>query len=143
VREEDATKDPALEQEWIRQDSVIYGALIGIGVVLVQPFLTVASLDLSARICVVAFAVAIPLLAALVMVNQQEVFRHRATASWAVRVTRVVAQTTAFAGVVAGFWHILWIAGVAMLVFGLVGVMVHSAGIVRLERQAGEPPGRG
>jgi hypothetical protein len=42
-------------------------------VVLVQPFLTAPSLDRSATICVVAFSVAIPLLAALVLVNRQEV----------------------------------------------------------------------
>jgi hypothetical protein len=35
--------------------------------------------------------------------------------------------------VVAGFWHILWIAGVGMLVGGIVGVAVHSAGFTRLE----------
>jgi hypothetical protein len=32
--------DPAQEQEWLRQNNLIYGGLIGIGVVLVQPFLT-------------------------------------------------------------------------------------------------------
>jgi hypothetical protein len=51
------------EQEWLRQLSLIYGGLILIGVYLVQPFLTAASLDLSAKVCVVAFSVAIPLLA--------------------------------------------------------------------------------
>jgi hypothetical protein len=49
--------DPAQEQEWLRQNNLIYGGLIGIGVVLVQPFLTAASLDLSATICVVAVLV--------------------------------------------------------------------------------------
>ena len=39
-----------------------------------------------------------------------------------VEVTKVVAQTCAFAGVVAGFWHILWIAGVGILAGGLVAV---------------------
>jgi hypothetical protein len=52
--------------------------LIGIGVVMIQPFLTAASLDLTAKICVIAFSVAISLLAALVLVNRQEVFRGRA-----------------------------------------------------------------
>jgi hypothetical protein len=33
----------------------------------------------------------------------------------------VVAQNLAFVGVVAGFWHITWIAGVGMLAGGLVG----------------------
>jgi hypothetical protein len=42
-------------------------------VVLVQPFLTAPSLDRSATACVVAFSVAIPFLAALVLVNRQEV----------------------------------------------------------------------
>jgi hypothetical protein len=67
-------QDPRQVQEWLRQNNLIYGGLIAIGVALVQPFLTAASLDLSARICVVA-----------------------------------------------GFWHILWVAGEAVLVSGLAG----------------------
>jgi hypothetical protein len=114
--------DPAQEQEWLRQNNLIYGGLIGIGVVLVQPFLTAASLDLSATICVVAFSVAIPLLAALVLVNRQEVFRRRVTKAVTVEVARVVAQLCAATGVVAGVWHIRWIAGVGVLVAGLVGI---------------------
>jgi hypothetical protein len=140
-------QDPEQEQEWVRQNNLIYGALIGIGVVMVQPFLTAASLDLPAKICVVAFSVAIPLLAALVLVNRQEAFRRRRTRSVLVSMTQVVAETCASAGVVAGFWHILWIAGVGMLASGLVAVAVHSAGYVRLERdqeatpQEAEEPG--
>ena len=42
-------EDPELEQEGIRQNNLIYSGLIGIGVVMVQPFLTAASLDLSAK----------------------------------------------------------------------------------------------
>jgi hypothetical protein len=114
--------------------------LIGIGVVMIQPFLTATSLDLTAKICVVAFSVAIPLLAALVVVNRQEVFRGRATPSVLASTARVVAQGSAFTGVVAGFWHILWIAGVGMLAFGVVGIGVHSAGWWRLERDRLEPP---
>ncbi|MCI0633590.1 MAG: hypothetical protein L0206_06700 [Actinobacteria bacterium] len=51
---------------------MIYGGLIGIAVVMVQPFLTAPSLDASATVCIVAFSVAIPLLAALVMADRQE-----------------------------------------------------------------------
>jgi hypothetical protein len=130
----------AKSREWIRQNNLIYGGLIGIGVVMVQPFLTAASLDLSAKICVVAFSVAIPLLAALVLVNWQEAFRRRVTKSVSVEIARVVAQLCAFVGVVAGFWHILWIAGVGMLASALVGVGVHSAGHVRLERDQQATP---
>ena len=103
--------------------------------------------DLSAKICVVAFSVAIPLLAALVLVNRQELFRRRMTKSVLVDTVRTVAQLCAFTGVVAGFWHILWIAGVGMLAGGLVAVAVQSVAFWRLERQqkaspqGGEEPG--
>ena len=95
-------QDTQQEQEWLRQLNLIYSGLIGIGVVMIQPFLTAASLDLTAKICVVAFSVAIPLLAALVVVNRQEVFRGRATPSVLASTARVVAQASAFTGVVAG-----------------------------------------
>jgi hypothetical protein len=62
------------------------------------------------------------------------------TRSVLVEIARVVAQVCAFVGVVAGFWHILWIAGVGMLASGLVGVAVHSAGYVGLERDQEPPP---
>jgi hypothetical protein len=119
--------------EGLRQQGAIYGGLIGIAVVMVQPFLIATSLDTSATICIVAFSVAIPVLAALVMVNRQEVFRGRRTPSVTIIVTQSIAQLAAFLGIVAGFWHITWVAGVGMLGAGLVAVLVHSAGWWRLE----------
>ena len=88
------TQDPELQQEWIRQDNLAYGGLIAIGLVLVQPFVGGASLDTSGMICVVAFAIAIPLLAALVLVNRQETLRHRRTSS---RTVVVVARHSRWA----------------------------------------------
>jgi hypothetical protein len=99
----------------------------------VEPFLTAPSLDASATISILAFAVAIPLLAALVMVNRQEAFRCRRTPSVMVTIAQAVAQSAAFVGIVAGFWHITWVAGVTFLVAGLVAVGIHSAGFWRLE----------
>jgi hypothetical protein len=127
------TQDQELQQEWIRQDNLTYGGLIAIGLVLVQPFVGGASLDTSGMICAVAFAIAIPLLAALVMVNRQETFRRRRTSSRTVPVARATAQLCASVGLVAGFWHIHWIAGVGVLVSAIVAVGVHSAGFSRLE----------
>jgi hypothetical protein len=112
---------------------LIYGGLILIGLYMVQPFLTAPSLDVSAKVSIIAFSVAIPLLAALVVVNRQEAFRGRLTPSVTVTVARVVAQGAAFVGIVAGFWHITWVAGVTFLAAGFVAVGIHSAGYVRLE----------
>jgi hypothetical protein len=100
-----------MTQEVLGQLGLIYGGLILIGVYRVQPFLTAPSLDASAKVTIVSFAVAIPLLAALVMVNRQEAFRGRLTTSRIVAVTRVVAQNCAFVGIVAGFWQ----AGIGIL----------------------------
>jgi hypothetical protein len=91
-------RDPKQVQEWLRQNNLIYGGLIAIGVAMVQPFLTAASLDLSATICIVAFSVAIPLLAAPLLINRQEAFRRRATKSVLVAIAQVVAQVCAFVG---------------------------------------------
>jgi hypothetical protein len=117
---------------WLRQLSLIYSGLI-IGVYLVAPFLTAASLDLPAKVCVVAFSVAIPLLAA----GDRQPAGGLPSACDHVRPCHHCVggrANLAFVGVVAGFWHITWIAGVGMLAGGLVGVAVHSAGYTRLER---------
>jgi hypothetical protein len=127
-------QDPVLGEEWLRQENLIYGALMAIGIVMVQALLPYP-LDTSAMTCVLAFAVAIPLLAALIMVNRQEQFRRRRTNSRTVAGARAVAQGAAFLGLVAGFWHLHWIAGAAVLASSLVAVGVHSAGFTALELQ--------
>ena len=48
----------------------------------------------------------------------QGAWLERAADSVLVRVTQSAALLLAFAGVVAGFWHIMWIAGVGILVSG-------------------------
>ena len=94
------SRQPGLEQEGIRQNNLMYGGLIGIGIVMVQPFLSVSSLDLSAWICVVAFSLAIPLLAGLVLVAHQEAFIGRASGSKLVTIAQSVAVFFAFLVVV-------------------------------------------
>ena len=119
--------------ESLRQNGVIYGGLIGIAVVIIQPFLAAASLDTAATISIIAFAVAVPLLAALVLVNRQEVFRRRRTSSMMVTGAESVGLAAACVGVVAAFWHISWVAGVCILASGVAAMGVHSAGWWKLE----------
>lgn len=80
-----------------------------------------------------AFAVSIPLLAALLVLNRQEEFRRRASKSTAVALAKAIAQGSAFAGIAAGFWHISTIAGIAFLAMGCVALGVHGSGYVHLE----------
>ncbi|RZT11888.1 hypothetical protein EV649_7543 [Kribbella sp. VKM Ac-2569] len=130
---EDAKADPAVQEEWIRQSNLIYGGLAAAGLVVVQPFLTASPLDLTAKICVIAFAVSIPLLAALLVLNRQEAFRRQVSRSRLVSVAKAVAEGSAFVGLTAAFWHISTIAGIAFLLVGFFAVGVHSAGYTKLE----------
>jgi hypothetical protein len=127
-----AQPDPAQQREWLGQGNLIYGGLITVGVLIVQPFLTATSLDLAATISVIAFAVSIPILAALMLVNREETFRGRRTPSKLVAIGNGVGQSAAFIGIVAAFWHITWIAGVVVLVSSFVAMGIHSAGWFRL-----------
>ena len=130
---EAATSDPAAQQEWIRQSNLTYGGLGAAGLVVVQPFLTAQPLDLAATICVVAFAVSIPLLAALLVLNLQEEYRHRVTRSRLVSFAKAVAQGSAFVGIAAAFWHISIVAGIVFVLVAFFAVGVHSSGYMQLE----------
>jgi cobalamin synthase len=131
------SQNPEVQEEWVRQNRLGYAGLVAVGLVMIQPFLAARSLDVAGYVCVVAFAVAIPLLAALILVAHQEMFRHRPSNSRLVSATKVIAQACAFTGMVAGFWHIDWVAGIAALAAGFCAVFVHSAGVARLEGLTG------
>jgi O-antigen/teichoic acid export membrane protein len=133
--------DTGLQQELQRQDTLIYGGLIAGCVAFMQPFLSAPALDLAATVAVVAFSIAIPLLGALLMVNQQAAYRHRRAEARVLSVTKVVGQGLAVLGLAAAFWHVLWIAGVAVIVGGLVAVTIHAQGFIRLEEPRPPSPG--
>jgi hypothetical protein len=128
---------PEAQAEGLRQNGVIYGGLVGVCVLTIQPFLSETELDTSATVSLLAFAVAIPLLAALVMVNLQEVFRGRRTTSAAVTVAQSLAQFAAVVGIAAALWHATWVAGATFVGVAVVAVGVHSAGFWRVESPRG------
>src|SRR5262245_55614874 len=55
--DERMTIDRAQEREWIRQNNLANAGLIGAALIIVQPFLNAARLDVTGKICVVSFAV--------------------------------------------------------------------------------------
>ncbi|NNC11603.1 hypothetical protein HII28_06895 [Planctomonas sp. JC2975] len=137
--------DPAYGEELIRQNNRTYAALVGAGLILIQPFVGSARLDAAGLVCVIGFAVAIPLLAGLILLNAQESFRHRTTRSMMVTVAQQAALGAAFIGVAGAFWHIEWIAGVVVIVAAAAAIAVHSVGWTRLERDSAKAarPGQG
>lgn len=124
------------EREWLKQDKIIYGALAGSALILLQPFLNNGRLDdMAAKVMVIAFAISIPLLAALILLNEEERFRKHIPDSKLVSMARVLGQGGAFVGIVAAFWHVSQTAGICVLVASIFGMAVHSAGYYKLLKE--------
>ncbi|GHO45586.1 hypothetical protein [Ktedonospora formicarum] len=122
------------KESWLQQNNLTYAGLIGIGVVIVQSFITAPSLDLPSTICVVAFSLAIPLLAVLLMLNQLQSQRHYTASSPYISIAKTIGLLGACVGVVAALWHMLWIAGVMVMVSGIMGLAIYTGYYKRLEQ---------
>lgn len=131
--EKESKSDPVVVGGWLRQNNLILGGLIGVGTVFVQPFLTAPELNLASQVCVIAFAVSIPLLAALILVNAHEKEYERLCDSRTVAIARPVALLSGVVGLAAGFWEISENAALTLIVSGIVAGGVHSAGYARLD----------
>ena len=131
--EQELRREPGLADEWLRQNNLMYGGLVGISVVLAQPLITDAAPSPLGLTSLILFAVAIPMLAALIMLNWQELYRHRLASSRSVTVARSLAMGTAFAGIVTTFWDVSWIAGAVLLGSAFVAMLVHGAGYSGVE----------
>ncbi len=58
-----------LQEAWIRESRAILGGLIGISIVIVQALIAIKATDLPAVIAVLAFAIALPMMGTLIMLN--------------------------------------------------------------------------
>ena len=124
---------PAVKQEWLKQDKLTYGGLIAAGLVLIQPFLNPGTYaGTSAKVAVFSFAIAFPILAALILLNEEETFRKHPSSSKLVAIARFIGQDAAFIGIVAAFWHIDMVAGICVLGASVIGMSAHSAGYTKL-----------
>jgi len=117
-----------------------HAGLIVLSVYLVQPFITATSLDLTSTICVVAFSLSLPLMAFLLMVNRLGSLYRDASHPWYIRVAKSLGIPSACVGVVAALWHMTWIAGVVVMVGGILGLAAQSAFYSRLARALGFSP---
>ncbi|MFD9943577.1 hypothetical protein ACFWYW_05755 [Nonomuraea sp. NPDC059023] len=132
-----STKDWKRKETWLDQDNLIYAGFIAIGIVLVQPFLTVAELDVAALVCVLSFSVAIPLLAVLTMINQLRKTHRFLGSTPLLNIAKSVGPLTSCVGVVAAFWHMSWIAGLVLLASGTVAVIAYGGFFSVLPREMG------
>jgi hypothetical protein len=114
------------QEKWIRELDLIYLGLITIGAIIVQPFIMAQSLDVSARICILAISLALPLLAFLVLINQVRSLYHIAFEPPYLAVAKGIGLLSACVGVIAAFWHMFWMAGVLASVSGIAGGVFYT-----------------
>lgn len=103
------------------------------GLIMIQPFIGSSDpLGVAAKICVVSFAISIPLLAALLLINHEEAFRERLAGSVIAEITKSIALLGATVGFVAGLWDIEPLAGKIAIASCILAVSAHSAGYAKL-----------
>lgn len=110
---------PEQKAAWVRQDNLTYGGLIAIGTVIIQPFLTAPSLNLTAMIAVISFAIALPHLGVMVLIEDWPSPEGYPTLRLLPSIAKSLGLTFSMIGVSAAFWHISWIAGVVVLASGI------------------------
>src|SRR5262245_2541843 len=123
-----------LKAQWIRQTNVILAGLIGIGVVIVQALIAINATDSAAMIALFAFAIALPLLGILVVLNVTLVEYRYASYPVYLSFAYIVGEASACVGVIAAFWHVSWIAGVLVVISGLVGLATAYSYTMRLQK---------
>ena len=134
-----------LKEDMIRESSAILAGLSGISVVIMQALLAINATDPAAEIALLAFAIALPMMGMLVMLNV--ILRRYRYASFPAYFTfaYVMGEGSAVVGVIAAFWHVSWAAGVLIVVSGLVGLGIYFAYSRQLRKDnlpAGNEPGR-
>ncbi|MFI6365324.1 hypothetical protein ACIBG0_21505 [Nocardia sp. NPDC050630] len=117
---------PAEKKKLAKQNSLMYGGLIAIGVVILQGFLTASPLGTSGRISMIAFAISLPLLAVLLMLDEWQSGEQAPSPSMTDEAAKAIALLSSLVGVVAAFWHIDWSAGVAVIAAGVVALGVYG-----------------
>jgi hypothetical protein len=128
-----------VKPEWIRADTTVNAAFIVVGVYLVQTFLATGVTDLAARISIVAWAVAIPLLAALAMLNVVREWYRYTSYPFYWGIAWSVGHGAALIGLGAAFWHIWSPAAIVLIVSGVAGIALYQVSVHRLLRDNSAP----
>ena len=120
---------------------LMFGGLIAISLIIVQDFISSGVFnsptkpDIPALISVLSFAVALPLLAAHVLITSEDASRHYALdESLGLKVAYWLGIIGALTGIVTAFMHIYWIAGLVILVSIVVGAVLFAEYVVELHR---------
>ena len=111
-------------EDYKRINDLLYGGFIGISLLTVQAFISLPRLDLPLLISLFAFAIAIPLLAATIMLNNiLWIVKYGSDSKW-IHFVRNISPIGAIIGIIAVFWHLSWVSGLLFSISGGIGYLV-------------------
>jgi len=123
-----------ISPELLRFDSLMDVALIVLGVYILQAFVATGVTDAAARVSIVGWAIAIPLLAFLALLNRtQESIRYSSLPPYLVA-ARGIASGAAVVGFGAAIWHLWAPASIVLIASGLGGLFLYRTYEARLRR---------
>jgi len=113
-----------VSEDYKRVNDLLYGGFIGISLLILQAFVSLTTLDLPLLIALFALAVAIPLLAACIILNNiLWVVEYGSRSRW-ILLIRHLSPICAIVGIIAVFWHLSWVAGLLFSISGSIGYLV-------------------
>jgi hypothetical protein len=134
------SKEPVL-----RLYNLYIGGLMALILVVLQAVLGLDKPDIWVTASVSTFAIALPLLGGVLIVNLVEerypYGRTRSASARCLNICFILGIVTTFTGLDASFWHISWLAGVLFLVTLLVTAIVCVWYGSDLEEKSGDPDG--
>jgi cation transport ATPase len=107
------------------RESIVLSGIVGIDVLIAQAFITTNSNETLVRLSLFSFALAIPLLAIGIFLNQT-LWKagYQANSHINYNVIKVIGVLSSFIGLIATFWHALWLIGVVFLSSGIIGILI-------------------
>ena len=118
----------------VQQTDLVYAGLAGVALVFVQSYVSLPSLDMAATVSIVAFAIALPLLGALSVLNAIQGGYRRAPFPWWMTVAVTVALGASAVGIVAALWHVSIPAALAATLTALMAFALVAMYRISLER---------
>jgi hypothetical protein len=110
---------------WYGDDKLINSALVGIGLLITQAFISLGTLDIPATVSIFAFSLATPMLAFNVLVRNLLFRKKKNPGTRATIFLWGVGVIASAIGIDAAFWHVSWIAGVLLLTSGAIGLGIY------------------
>ncbi|HLZ60646.1 MAG TPA: hypothetical protein VKR06_27180 [Ktedonosporobacter sp.] len=124
----------------LRLHNLYIGGLMALILVVLQAFLGLDKPSICVSISVTAFAIALPLLGGVLVLNLvEEKYPYGQSHSISARLMNICFITgaiAAFIGMDAAVWNVLWLAGVAFFVTMIVATIVYGWYVSGLEEKA-------